>query len=72
MDQILGIDGAYSAAIRSRGRNILVSANLVAEMVDKIRMLEVGLDEAIKWMDNDAPEDKREWLLALIYNADDK
>ena len=47
MNKILGIDGAYAAAIRSRGRNILISANLVAELVDKNRMLEVGLGQAI-------------------------
>lgn len=73
MDKILGIDSAYSEAIKSRGRSMLISANLVAEMVDKIRMLEVGLAEALQWMDKDAlPLDKREWLSALIYNASDK
>ena len=75
MDKILGLDDAYSEAIKNRGRNMLISANLVQEMVDKIRMLETGLAEALQWMDNDSlplPSDKREWLSALIYNANDK
>lgn len=34
---ILGMDSAYDEAIEKRGRNMLISANLVSEMVDKIR-----------------------------------
>ena len=73
MDKILGLDDAYSEAIKNRGRKMLISANLVQEMVDKIRMLEAGLAEALGWVDyDDLPSDKRKWLLALIYNATDK
>lgn len=72
MDKILGLDDAYSEAIKNRGRSMLISANLVSEMVDKIRMLEVGLGQAILWLDEDAPKEMPEFLSALIYNANDK
>jgi len=40
MNKILGIDSAYTAAIKSRGNNMIISANLVAELIDRIRELE--------------------------------
>jgi len=40
MDKIIGIDTAYAAAVRSRGRNMLISANLVAELIERIGQLE--------------------------------
>ena len=43
MDKILGLDSAYNEAIEKRGRNMLISANLVSEMVDRIRELEAEL-----------------------------
>ena len=41
--KILGMDGAYDEAIESRGRNMLISANLVAEMIIRIRELEMTI-----------------------------
>jgi len=40
MNKILGIDSAYDAAIESRGRSMLLSANLVVELINRIRELE--------------------------------
>ena len=40
MNKILGMDQAYDKAIESRGRNMLISANLVGEMIHRIRELE--------------------------------
>lgn len=42
MDKILGLDSAYIDAVGRRGGNMLISANLVEEMADRIRELEVG------------------------------
>jgi len=39
MNKILGIDSAYDAAIESRGRQMLLSANLVVELINRIRQL---------------------------------
>lgn len=41
MNKILGLDSAYNDAINRRNGNMLISANLVAEMADRIRELEV-------------------------------
>jgi len=43
MNKILGMDSAYSAAVRSRGRNMFISANLVSEMIDHIKQVELDL-----------------------------
>jgi len=40
MNKILGMDSAYDAAIECRGRQMLVSANLVAELINRIRQLD--------------------------------
>jgi len=45
MNKILGMDSAYIAAVAKRGNNMLISANLVSEMVDRIRVLEAGHEE---------------------------
>lgn len=42
MNKILGLDSAYIDAVAKQGGNMLISANLVAEMADRIRELEVG------------------------------
>lgn len=67
MNKILGIDSTYSEAIRNRGRNMLISANLVAEIIEKIGQLEKGLAEALEWnwCDEDAPEETRKELLSM-------
>ena len=44
MSKIIGLDSAYADAIEKRGRNMLISANLVSEMVDRIRELEASHD----------------------------
>ena len=43
--KILGMDSAYDEAIESRGRNMLISANLVSEMIIRIRQLELVVKE---------------------------
>lgn len=43
MNKILGMESAYSEAVRNRGRNMLISANLVADMVEHIKQLELDL-----------------------------
>jgi len=47
MKKILGLDSAYNEAIEKRGRNMLISANLVSEMVNRIRELEAATDEPL-------------------------
>ena len=47
MNKILGIDSAYIAAVTKRGSNMLISANLVSEFIDRIRLLETATDEPI-------------------------
>ena len=39
--KILGMDSAYAEAVKARGRNMLISANLVSEMVDRIKQAEL-------------------------------
>jgi len=43
MNKILGMDSAYDEAVEARGRNIFISANLVSEMIDHIRQVELDL-----------------------------
>ena len=43
MNKILGIESAYTEAVKNRGRNMLMSANLVAEMVEHIKQVELDL-----------------------------
>lgn len=40
MRKILGLDNAYTSAVEKRGMNMVISANLVSEIVDRIRELE--------------------------------
>ena len=40
MSKILGMDSAYTSAVEKRGMNMVISANLVSEMVHRIRELE--------------------------------
>lgn len=42
MNKILGLEGAYTSAVEKRGRNMVISASLVEEMIDRIRELEAG------------------------------
>jgi len=41
--KILGMDNAYAEAVEARGRNMFISANLVSEMVDHIKQVELDL-----------------------------
>jgi len=43
MNKILGMDSAYYQAVEARGRNIFISANLVSEMIDHIKQVELDL-----------------------------
>jgi len=43
MNKILGMDNAYAEAVKSRGRNMFISANLVSEMIDHIKQVELDL-----------------------------
>jgi len=43
MNKILGIESAYAEAVEARGRNMFISANLVSEMVDHIKQVELDL-----------------------------
>ena len=47
MNKILGMDSAYIAAVAKRGFNMLISANLVSELVDRIRVLEAVTYEPV-------------------------
>jgi len=47
MNKILGMDSAYIAAVAKRGDNMLISANLVSELIDRIRVFEAATDEPI-------------------------
>jgi len=43
MNKILGMDAAYAEAVEARGRNMFISANLVSEMIDHIKQVELDL-----------------------------
>jgi hypothetical protein len=47
MSKIIGLDTAYTTAVEKRGMNMVISANLVSEMVDRIRELEAAKDEPL-------------------------
>ena len=40
MNKIIGIDSAYTSAVEKRGMNMVITASLVEEIVDRIRELE--------------------------------
>jgi len=45
-EKILGMDDALSAAMSSRGKNIMISAELVIDMVNRISELEEAAEDA--------------------------
>jgi hypothetical protein len=45
-EKILGMDDALSAAMSSRGKNIMISAELVIDMANRISELEEAAEDA--------------------------